>query len=86
MMHRLWHLDVLIAVIKTVGKDNKCGVTHWLDAWDFQNENTNLYTHKIHKYPATFIPQLVKKLLLEYSAQGDTVLGVQVYSTHTTAE
>lgn len=51
-------------------------ISDWLAEWDFKNANTGTYTHKIHQYPAMFIPQLVRKILLEYSQKGDTVLDI----------
>jgi site-specific DNA-methyltransferase (cytosine-N4-specific) len=46
----------------------------WIAEWTFKNYKTDIYTHKIHKYPAMFIPQIARKLILTYSAKNDTVL------------
>lgn len=46
----------------------------WEQEWDFKNCNPNLYSHKIHDYPATFVPQLVRKIILAYSNENDTIL------------
>lgn len=46
-------------------------------SWAFNNltqKETNYASHGYHKYPAKFIPQLVKRLLIEYSKKGDTIL------------
>lgn len=51
-------------------------ISQWLDEWTFKGANTGTYTHKIHRYPAMFIPQLVRKLILEYSEVGETVLDI----------
>lgn len=51
-------------------------IASWLDEWTFKGANIGTYTHKIHRYPAMFIPQLVRKLILEYSDVGDTVLDI----------
>ncbi len=45
--------------------------------WSFANEsraNTSAYTHSYHRYPAKFIPQIVDRLISEYTNVGDTVL------------
>lgn len=47
------------------------------NGWSFANEsraNTSAYTHSYHRYPAKFIPQIVDKLVTEYTNVGDTVL------------
>ena len=51
-------------------------ISKWLDEWTFKSANTCTYTHKIHRYPAMFIPQLARKLILEYSSKGDTILDI----------
>lgn len=48
----------------------------WLEEWDFKQYNINLYSHKIHDYPAMFIPQLARKIILEFSNEGDTILDI----------
>lgn len=48
----------------------------WLDEWDFKKCNIDLYTHKIHDYPAMFIPQLARKLITEFTEEGDTILDI----------
>lgn len=46
-------------------------------AWAFSNERSiDLWTHGYHRYPAKFIPQVVKKLLETYTKQGDRVADV----------
>lgn len=45
--------------------------------WSFASKsraNTNAYTHSYHRYPAKFIPQVVERLILDYTNDGDTVL------------
>jgi site-specific DNA-methyltransferase (cytosine-N4-specific) len=46
-----------------------------LDAidWDFQGAKTNYSTHRIHPYPAKFIPQIPNALIQELSSVGDTI-------------
>jgi len=47
------------------------------DSWAFSNlkkKETSYLTHGYHRYPAKFIPQIVKKLMLEYSEKGEVVL------------
>jgi site-specific DNA-methyltransferase (cytosine-N4-specific) len=41
--------------------------------WDFQDAKTNYLTHRIHPYPAKFIPQIPNALIQELSSVGDTV-------------
>lgn len=42
--------------------------------WCFKNvKSTEQYTHGYHRYPAKFLPNIVKKLILNYSREGDTV-------------
>lgn len=48
----------------------------WIEEWSFKGFKTDLYTHKIHKYPAMFIPQVVRKLITLYSKEQDTVLDI----------
>jgi site-specific DNA-methyltransferase (cytosine-N4-specific) len=51
-------------------------LTEWIDEWSFKSSNTAVYTHKIHRYPAMFIPQLVRKIIEVYSEKGDTILDI----------
>lgn len=47
------------------------------DSWSFKTENraaTTALTHSYHRYPAKFIPQIVDKLILEYTQPGDTIV------------
>ena len=45
--------------------------------WSFKEakrSETNYISHGYHRYPAKFIPQLVNRLILEYTGPGDLVL------------
>lgn len=42
--------------------------------WDFADANTGYLTHRLHPYPAKFIPQIPNALIQELSSVGDTVL------------
>jgi len=45
-------------------------------SWSFKEikrSETNYITHGYHRYPAKFIPQIVNKLILNYTSTGDTV-------------
>ena len=47
------------------------------EAWSFSSESrakTSAYSHSYHRYPAKFIPQIVDKLVLNYTKIDDTVL------------
>ncbi len=41
--------------------------------WDFAGAKTNYLTHRLHPYPAKFIPQIPNALIQELSRVGDTV-------------
>lgn len=46
-------------------------------SWSFAGltqRQTNYATHGYHRYPAKFIPQLVARLLSDFSAEGDLVV------------
>ncbi len=45
-------------------------------SWDFSKANTKTYTHCFHTYPAMFIPQLARRLILSYSKEGDTICDI----------
>lgn len=42
--------------------------------WDFEGSDTGYLMHKIHSYPARFIPQIPRRAITRWSAVGDTVL------------
>lgn len=46
------------------------------EEWSFRDARrteTNCFTHGYHRYPAKFIPQIVRKLLFTYTSEGDWV-------------
>ncbi len=45
-------------------------------SWDFNGVKTKPYTHGFHSYPAMFIPQVARRLLLNYSKKGDTICDI----------
>ena len=45
-------------------------------SWDFNGAKTKPYTHGLHTYPAMFIPQVARRLLLSYSKNGDVVCDI----------
>ena len=45
-------------------------------SWDFNGAKTKPYTHGFHTYPAMFIPQVARRLLLSYSKKGDTICDI----------
>lgn len=45
-------------------------------SWDFRGEDTKPYTHGLHNYPAMFIPQLARRLILNCSQIGDTICDI----------
>lgn len=48
----------------------------WLLEWTFKERNKPLLAHKIHRYPAVFIPELAGKIIEAFSNEGDTVLDI----------
>lgn len=46
----------------------------WLCEWTFKDKGDVLTAHKMHKYPAVFIPELADKIIEAFSKEGDTVL------------
>jgi DNA adenine methylase len=72
------------SIILSKEKRNQQNV--WNEEWDFKNESIKLYSHKIHNYPAMFIPQVARKLILKYSQKGDTVLDFFLGSGTTAVE
>jgi len=45
-------------------------------SWDFRGEDTKPYTHGFHGYPAMFIPQLARRLILNCSQTRDTICDI----------
>jgi len=45
-------------------------------SWDFNGAKTKPQTHGLHSYPAMFIPQVARRLLLTYSKKGDTICDI----------
>ncbi|MEA3369191.1 MAG: transcriptional repressor LexA [Candidatus Ratteibacteria bacterium] len=45
-------------------------------SWDFRGENTKSYTHGLHNYPAMFIPQVARRIILNCSQIGDTICDI----------
>ncbi|MBE7172498.1 MAG: hypothetical protein INR73_18070 [Williamsia sp.] len=47
------------------------------DDWSFsENRSTDNLSHGYHRYPAKFVPQLVKKLIETYTVEGDKIVDV----------
>lgn len=44
--------------------------------WDFRNAKTVYLTHRLHPYPAKFIPQIPNALIQELSSVGETVADI----------
>ncbi len=45
-------------------------------SWDFRGEDTKPYTHGFHRYPAMFIPQVARRIILNCSQAGDTICDI----------
>lgn len=45
-------------------------------SWDFNGAKIKPHTHGLHTYPAMFIPQVARRLLLTYSQKGDTICDI----------
>ncbi|MDO5068889.1 MAG: DNA methyltransferase [Neisseria zoodegmatis] len=48
----------------------------WLVEWTFKERRKSLAAHKIHRYPAVFIPELAEKIIKTFSKEGDLVLDI----------
>ena len=48
----------------------------WLLEWSFKERDEPLAAHKIHRYPAVFVPELAEKIIKTFSNEGDTVLDI----------
>lgn len=48
----------------------------WLMEWTFKERREPLTAHKIHRYPAVFVPELAEKIITMFSKEGDTVLDI----------
>lgn len=46
----------------------------WLGEWTFKERSDFLAIHKLHRYPATFLPELADKIISAFSKEGDIVL------------
>ncbi len=58
-------------------KVSDCKLQRRIDySWDFGGAKTKPYTHGFHAYPAMFIPQVARRLLLTYSKKGDTICDI----------
>jgi DNA modification methylase len=51
-------------------------IKSWLTDWEFRGFNTKTYTHGFHTYPAMFIPQVARKLIVTFSEQGETIADI----------
>ncbi len=43
-------------------------------SWAFEGADTRYLTHDIHRYPAKFIPQLARRIILEHSKEGQVIM------------
>ncbi|MBO4966008.1 MAG: DNA methyltransferase, partial [Muribaculaceae bacterium] len=50
------------------------------DFWSFENADTKEYTHCYHSYPAMMIPQVARKLLVDYAPEGELSLVLDPYA------
>jgi len=66
--------------------DPNVPIKDWIAEWDYSKAKIDIYTHQIHRYPAMFIPQVIRKLLLQYTNVGDFVLDIFNGSGTTTVE
>jgi site-specific DNA-methyltransferase (cytosine-N4-specific) len=56
--------------------DKEVNPQRWVEEWDFKTYQTKTYTHGFHNYPAMFIPQVARKLILAFSKEGDLVCDI----------
>lgn len=48
----------------------------WLLNWSFKSRQSFLLAHKLHCYPATFLPELAEKVISTFSKEDDVVLDI----------
>ena len=91
-MSKSYYLNEIRKIIETPSNpihhylSSKLSIKNWIKEWDFKKSKIDIYTHQIHKYPAMFIPQLIRKLLYEYSDEGDVVMDIFSGSGTTSVE
>jgi len=56
--------------------DKEVNPRRWVEEWDFKAYHTKIYTHGFHNYPAMFIPQVARKLILAFSEEGNLVCDI----------
>lgn len=56
--------------------DKEVNPKRWVEEWDFKTYHTKTYTHGFHNYPAMFIPQVARKLILAFSEEGNLVCDI----------
>ncbi len=64
--------ETVVNTISVVSKAIKQKIED--SSWDYRGEFTKAYTHGFHSYPAMMIPQVARRLILEYSNEGDSLL------------
>jgi SOS regulatory protein LexA len=72
---------VVVKIIRNLEKETEGAQGQELQrrldySWDFNGVKTKPYTHGLHTYPAMFIPQVARRLLLTYSKKGDTICDI----------
>ena len=72
---------IVVKIIRNFEKQEEKTSNHKLQrkidySWDFNGAKTKSYTHGFHTYPAMFIPQVARRLLLTYSKKGDTICDI----------
>lgn len=61
---------------KAIGYKMRENNLDWLLEWTFKERGETLLAHKIHRYPAIFVPELAEKIIKTFSNEGDTVLDI----------
>lgn len=77
--NKMIQLEQLLSSIpetKEIKNENHQNLINWLEEWDYKSNDTNTYTHGFHTYPAKFIPQIARKLILAFSKEYDTVCDI----------
>ncbi len=73
-------MSEILKISEWVADENQYSIENdvrsWIENWDFAKCETKTYTHRLHNYPAIFIPQLVRKVVSQYSSEGDLVLDI----------
>ena len=77
---RIDHLEQMVSLGASQNHqqhyDQHVDPIQWIEEWDFRTYQTKTYTHGFHNYPAMFIPQVARKLILAFSEENSLVCDI----------